>query len=45
MTDQDIENEIQEKGLTAKRVTLEIINKAIHGDFYIQPVVAYDRHD
>lgn len=29
MTDHDIENEIQEKGLTAKRVTLESINAAI----------------
>ena len=37
MTDQDIENEIQEKGLTAKRLTLDAINAAIQGDFYIQP--------
>jgi Phage protein (N4 Gp49/phage Sf6 gene 66) family len=34
MTDQDIENEIQAKGLTAKRVTLESINAAIQDENY-----------
>lgn len=38
MTDHDIENEIKEKGLTAKRVTLESINAAIESEQYIVPV-------
>ncbi len=37
MTDQEIENEIQEKGLVAKRVTLELINAAIQDEEYYQP--------
>lgn len=37
MTDQDIENEIQAKGLTAKRVTLDSINAAIRDEHYYQP--------
>ncbi len=37
MTDQDIETEIQENGLTAKRVTLELITAAIQEEEYYQP--------
>lgn len=37
MTDQGIESEIQEKGLTAKRVTLELLNAAIQDEEYYQP--------
>lgn len=38
MTDQEIENEIQEKGLTATRVTLELIESEIDREIYT-PVV------
>ena len=38
MTDQEIETEIQKKGLTAKRVTLESINAAIQDEHYYQPL-------
>ncbi len=38
MTDQEIESEIQEKGLTAKRVTIASINAAIQDEQYLVPV-------